>query len=146
MNQTIEERMQSVEDQLKEIRKELEESLARHKQSQHPFTNGDVSKFRSGAVGNIPETHKENMRYHNTPCSAHDLHLRLSALQGVEYVYIEDHMNLSVTITVVGGKDHEVARVLANSLASCVKTIGDYQVCTETVIPWKFHIYRSLQR
>lgn len=31
MNQTIEERMQSIEDQLKEIRKELEESLVRYK-------------------------------------------------------------------------------------------------------------------
>lgn len=56
MNQTIEERFQSIEDQLKEIRKELEESLARYKQSQYPFTNGDVSRFRSGAIGNIPET------------------------------------------------------------------------------------------
>lgn len=51
MNQTIEQRMQSIEDQLKEIRKELEESLARYKQSQFPFTNGDISKFRSGAIG-----------------------------------------------------------------------------------------------
>lgn len=31
MNQTTEERFQSIEDQLKEIRKELEESLARYK-------------------------------------------------------------------------------------------------------------------
>lgn len=51
MNQTIEQRMQSLEDQLKEIRKELEESLARYKQSQYPFTNGDISKFRSGQIG-----------------------------------------------------------------------------------------------
>lgn len=54
MNQTIEQRMQSVEDQLKEIRKELEESLARYKQSQYPFTNTDISKFRSGQVSSIP--------------------------------------------------------------------------------------------
>ena len=33
MNQTIEERFQSIEDQLKEIRKELDESLARYKTS-----------------------------------------------------------------------------------------------------------------
>lgn len=33
MNQTIEERFQSIEDQLKEIRKELEESLARYNTS-----------------------------------------------------------------------------------------------------------------
>lgn len=51
MNQTFEERIQSIEDQLKEIRKELEESLARYKQSQFPFTNGDISKFRSGQIG-----------------------------------------------------------------------------------------------
>ena len=53
MNQTIEDRMQSVEDQLKEIKKELEESLARYKQSQYPFTNGDISKFRGGQIGDI---------------------------------------------------------------------------------------------
>ena len=41
MNQTIEERMQSVEDQLKEIRKELEESLARYKNRHYPF-NADL--------------------------------------------------------------------------------------------------------
>lgn len=56
MNQTIEERMQSIEDQLKEIRKELEESLARYKQSQYPITNGDISKFCSGQIGNISKT------------------------------------------------------------------------------------------
>lgn len=56
MNQSIQERFQSIEDQLKEIRKELEESLARYKQSQYPFTNGDISKFRSGQIGDIPET------------------------------------------------------------------------------------------
>lgn len=55
MNQTIEQRMQSIEDQLKEIRKELEESLARYKQREYPFTNGDISKFRSGSIGDIPE-------------------------------------------------------------------------------------------
>lgn len=51
MNKTIEQRMQSIEDQLKEIRKELEESLSRYKQREYPFTNGDINKFRSGAVG-----------------------------------------------------------------------------------------------
>jgi hypothetical protein len=56
MNQTIEERMQSIEDQLKELQKELEESLARYNKNQYPFTNGDISKFRSGAIGDIPET------------------------------------------------------------------------------------------
>lgn len=68
MNQTFEARMQAVEDELKEIRKELEESLARYntsyKQSQYPFTNGDTSKFRSGQVGDntpqfVPITIKE---------------------------------------------------------------------------------------
>ncbi len=51
MNQTFEQRIQSIEAQLKQIRKELEESLARYKQSQYPFTNGDISKFRSGQIG-----------------------------------------------------------------------------------------------
>lgn len=37
MNQTIEQRMQSIEDQLKEVRKELEDSLARYKRSQYPI-------------------------------------------------------------------------------------------------------------
>ena len=36
MNQTIEQRMQSIEDQLKEIRKELEESLARYNKQYDP--------------------------------------------------------------------------------------------------------------
>lgn len=41
MNQTLEQRMQSIEDELKEIRKELEESLARYKQGRHLFTDYD---------------------------------------------------------------------------------------------------------
>lgn len=53
MNITIEERMESIEDQLKEIRKELEESLARYKQSNYlfpdysgptPYKNGQETK------------------------------------------------------------------------------------------------------
>lgn len=55
MNQTIEQRMQSIENELKELRKELEESLARYKQNQFPFTNGDISKFRSGQIGDKNE-------------------------------------------------------------------------------------------
>lgn len=55
MNQTFEQRIQSIEDQLKEIHKELEESLALYKQREYPFTNGDISKFRSGVIGVIPE-------------------------------------------------------------------------------------------
>lgn len=51
MTQTFEQRIQSIEDQLKEIRKELEDSLALYKQREYPFTNGDISKFRSGAIG-----------------------------------------------------------------------------------------------
>lgn len=90
-----------------------------------------------------PTQHKENMRYNNGPCSASELYNRLSQVEGVEYVYIEDHLNLSVTITVVGGVDREVARVLARSLASCVKTIGDYQVCTDSMTPWTFFVYRE---
>jgi hypothetical protein len=55
MNDKFEQRIQSIEDQLKALRKELEDSLARYKQSQYPFTNGDISKFRSGAIGDTPQ-------------------------------------------------------------------------------------------
>lgn len=59
MNQTFEQRIQSIENELKEIRKELEESLARYntsyKQNHYPFTNGDISQFRSGVIGDIPQ-------------------------------------------------------------------------------------------
>ena len=55
MNQTFEQRMQSIENELKEIRKELEDSLVLYKQRDYPFTNGDISKFRSGAIGDVPE-------------------------------------------------------------------------------------------
>ena len=37
MNQIIEQRMQAIENELKEIRKELEESLARYKDKSYPF-------------------------------------------------------------------------------------------------------------
>ena len=58
MNQSIEDRMQNVEDELKQLRKEMEESIGRYKAVQdgekapyYPFTHGDVSKFRSGQIG-----------------------------------------------------------------------------------------------
>lgn len=58
---TLEERMQNVEDELKQLRKEMEESIARYRAvdaigKSYPFTHGDISKFRSGQIGNIPET------------------------------------------------------------------------------------------
>jgi hypothetical protein len=54
MNITIEERMDSIEQQLQEIKKELEESLNRYRVSQeYPFTDGGISKFRSGQIGDI---------------------------------------------------------------------------------------------
>jgi len=63
VNQSIEDRMQKVEDELKQLRKEMEDSIARYKAVQdgekmpyYPFTNGDISKFRSGQIGDIPET------------------------------------------------------------------------------------------
>ena len=46
MNQTIEDRMQAVENELKEIRKELEDSLARYKQSPYPFTKDSIFGFK----------------------------------------------------------------------------------------------------
>lgn len=54
MNKDIETRMDNIEQQLQEIKKELEESLIRYKSSQtFPFTNGDISKFRSGQIWDI---------------------------------------------------------------------------------------------
>ena len=50
MNQTIEERFQSIEDQLKEIRKELEESLARYKDKHYPF-NADLDPRTATGYG-----------------------------------------------------------------------------------------------
>lgn len=53
MNQTIEDRMNSIEQQLKELRKEMEDSVARYYTygKSYPFTHGDFSKFRSGQIG-----------------------------------------------------------------------------------------------
>lgn len=51
MNKSIEDRMQAVENELKEIRKELEESLARYKtintvdRDYYPFTMEAVDRF-----------------------------------------------------------------------------------------------------
>ena len=55
MNQTIEERFQSIEDQLKQIRKELEESLARYKQSHYPFTKDSIFGFKLVLDETVPE-------------------------------------------------------------------------------------------
>ena len=63
MNQTFEQRIQSIENELKEIRKELEESLERYKHGQYPFTNGDISKFRSGTA-----TACNLAKAHGVPC------------------------------------------------------------------------------
>lgn len=53
MNKDIETRMDSIEQQLKQLRKEMEESIARYNAygKSYPFTHGDVSKFRSGQIG-----------------------------------------------------------------------------------------------
>ena len=42
---TFEQRIQSIENELKDIRKELEESLARYKQSQYPFVDGYIREI-----------------------------------------------------------------------------------------------------
>lgn len=62
MNKSIEDRMQNVETELKQLRKEMEESIARYKAVQdgekmpyYPFTYGDISKFRSGQIGETEE-------------------------------------------------------------------------------------------
>lgn len=57
MNITIETRMDSIEQQLKELRKEMEDSIARYNAygKSYPFTHGDISKFRSGQIGDTEE-------------------------------------------------------------------------------------------
>lgn len=62
MNQSIEQRMGPIEQQLKELRKEMEDSIARYKVVQdgekipyYPFTHGDISKFRSWQIGDTEE-------------------------------------------------------------------------------------------
>lgn len=50
MNQSIEQRMQTVEDELKQIRKELEESLARYKDKHYPF-NADLDPRTATGYG-----------------------------------------------------------------------------------------------
>lgn len=57
MNKTIEHRMDSIEQQLKELRKEMEESIARYNAygKSYPFTHGDISKFRSGQIGDAEQ-------------------------------------------------------------------------------------------
>jgi hypothetical protein len=79
------------------------------------------------------------------PCSASELYKRLMELEGVEYVLIEDHYNLSVTITVVGGKDQEIADTLASSLAMMTKTLGEYQVVASGKMNWTFRINREIK-
>lgn len=51
MNQTLEDRMQNVEDELKQLRKEMEESIARYKAVQ----DGETEE----PVGFIPMTSKQ---------------------------------------------------------------------------------------
>lgn len=93
-------------------------------------------------INPVPIKKKEDS-YPGGPCSASELYKRLTKLEGVEYVYIEDHNNLSVTITVVGGKDEEIADILANSLAMLTRTLGDYQVVASGKMGWAFRIKRE---
>lgn len=57
MNITIEGRMDSIEQQLKELRKEMEASVSRYNVygKSYPFTHGDISKFRSGQIGDTEQ-------------------------------------------------------------------------------------------
>lgn len=64
MNQTIEERFQSIEDQLKEIRKELEESLAKYN-SKYPDESrliNDTEYCRQWIMGEIEASSKWFMK------------------------------------------------------------------------------------
>lgn len=83
MNQIIEDRMDSIEQQLKELRKEMEESVAPYKTVQdgekfpyYPFTHGDISKFRSGQIAdtkclwdNIPVEDRMKPMGLSCPCA-----------------------------------------------------------------------------
>ena len=75
-----------------------------------------------------PEPYKDKSRVYGGACSVNDLYDRLYALEGVTWVYIEDHYNLDVTITVEGGSDEQIAGVLCSSLPMMCRTLGDYQV------------------
>jgi len=62
------------------------------------------------------------------PCTIDGLYTKLYSLRGVEFVWIMDNNDLSVEITVEGGADEDIAQVLADSLMSCIRTVGDYKV------------------
>jgi len=53
---------------------------------------------------------------------------KLCAISGVEYVNIVDHNYLSVSITVIGGDDADIAQVLSDGLPVCVGTLGNYEI------------------
>lgn len=70
MNQSIETRMDSIEQQLKELRKEMEESIARYRAVQdgekmpyYPFTEVDLKKLMC-----IKNTEIENVLNTKCPC------------------------------------------------------------------------------
>lgn len=79
------------------------------------------------------------------PCSVDTLYAKLSTLKGVTDVRVEDHNDFSVSITVVGGSDEDIGRVLANNLPVGCLTRGDYQVYTLLESMMFYRIYRELQ-
>lgn len=55
---------------------------------------------------------------------------KLKAVEGVTFAEIEDHLGWTVTISVSGGKDEEIAYALYMSLPMWVGLKGDYTVRT----------------
>lgn len=93
-----------------------------------------------------PEPYKDKSKVYGGVCSINDLYDRLYALEGVTWVFIEDHYNLDVTITVEGGRDEQIASILCNSLPMMCRTLGDYQVSTMLVgYLMTYRIYRKMQ-
>lgn len=93
-----------------------------------------------------PEPYKDKSKVYGDACSINDLYDRLYALEGVSWVFIEDHYNLDVSITVENGNDEQIASVLCNSLPMMCRTLGDYQVSTILAgYLMKYRIYRKMQ-
>nr|DAH57155.1 MAG TPA: Protein of unknown function (DUF2612) [Caudoviricetes sp.] len=54
----------------------------------------------------------------------------LYGIEGVSYVEIQDNYNMTINITVIGGEDEDIAKVLCNKLPMWCGLIGDYTVST----------------
>lgn len=93
----------------------------------------------------VPYKAKPNP-YSGGLCTVDSLYARLGEIEGVVGVKVEDHYNFSVSITVVGGKDEDIANVLAHSLPATCLTKGDYRVSVSLDgLVAAYNIYRSFR-